>query len=132
MGKNDDLLDSKIVHVVSCDSAKKLGKKSKARVFIGYDNIFWLYMDGSKTSRPLEDMKAKPILESALEAPKQIAKRKSAGKAYEKSQEMYQKHIDRLTLSSSEHTSEELQIILPFLNWNKNCQKIYGDRSAEM
>jgi len=132
LGENENLLDSKIVHAVSCNSAKKLGKECKAKVFVGYDSIFWLYMDGNKTSKPLKDMKVKPILESALEAPKQIVKRKTAGEAYEKSQEKYQKHINELTLSSSKHTAEELQVILPFLHWNKNCQILHGDPSARI
>lgn len=132
LGKNDKLLNSKMVHVVSCNSARKLGKKCGAKSFIGYDDIFWLYMDGNKTNKPLKDEKVKPILESALEAPKQIIKRKSAGEAYEKSQKMYQKNIDELTLSSSKHTAEELQVILPFLHWNKDCQKLYGDPNARI
>lgn len=132
LGENESLLESKIVHSLTCNSAGKLGKVCRARAFIGYDSIFWLYMDGSKTAKPLNDIKAKPILESALEVPKQIAKGESAGEAYRKSQERYQKFIDNLTLSSSEHTSEELQVILPFLHANKGCQRMFGDKNARI
>ena len=132
LGENDRLLDSRIVHALTCSSAYKLGKKCKAKAFIGYDGIFWLYMDGNRVSRPLSDMKVKPILESALEAPRQIAKGESAGNAFAKSQETYKKFIDHMTLSSSEHTAEELQVILPFLHSNKGCQRIFGDREARI
>ena len=132
LGENESQLDSRIVHSLTCSSAARLGKECNAKAFIGYDSIFWLYMDRSKTARPLDDMKAKPILESALEAPKQIVKRKTAGEAFRKSQEKYKKFIDELTLSSSKHTAEELQVILPFLHANKNCQRMYGEKSARM
>ena len=132
LGDNDRLLDSRIVHALACSSASELGKKCKAKAFIGYDGIFWLYMDGNSVSRPLSDTKAKPILESALEAPRQIAKGESAGNAYAKSQETYQRFIDHMTLSSSEHTAEELQVILPFLHSNKGCQVFFGDKEARM
>ena len=125
LGENDDLLNSKIVHSFSCSSAKELGKKCKAEAFIGYDDLFWLYMDGNNLSNPLKDKKVRPFMESAIEAPKQLAKRKTAKEAYEKSQKKYQKWIDELTLSSSKHTSEELQVILPLLQFNKNCQVIH-------
>jgi len=132
LGDNDKLLDSRIVHALACSSASELGKKCKAKAFIGYDGIFWLYMDRNSVSRPLSDMKAKPILESALETPRQIAKGESAGNAYAKSQETYQRFIDHMTLSSSVHTAEELQVILPFLHGNKGCQRIFGDRNARI
>jgi len=132
LGKNDSLLDSKIVHALSCSAARELGKNCKACAFIGYDGIFWLYMDGNKVTRPLQDRKVKPILESALEAPKQIVKRKTAGEAFEKSQEKYQKFIDELTLSSSKHTADELQVVLPFLHANKNYQRMFGDKNARV
>lgn len=132
LGENEYLLDSKIVHALSCSCAKELGKKSKAKAFIGYDDLFWLYFDGNKTTTPLKDARVKPILESALEAPKQLVKGKTAKEAYEKSQEMYQKNIDELTLSSSKHTSDEIQVILPFLHWNKNCQRLFGDPNAKV
>jgi len=132
LGENERLLDSKIVHALTCSSASELGRNCKARAFIGYDGIFWLYMDGNKVSRPLSDAKARPILESALEAPKQIAKGESSGSAFGKSQEAYRKFIERMTLSSSEYTAEELQVILPFLHANKSCQKIFGDMNAKI
>jgi hypothetical protein len=132
LGENDRLLDSRIIHALTCSSASGLGRGCKASAFIGYDGIFWLYMDNNKISRPLSDMKVRPILESAMEAPRQIAKGESAGNAYAKSQETYQRFIDHMTLSSSEHTAEELQVILPFLHSNKGCQKIFGDREARI
>lgn len=132
LGSNEHLLDSRIVHALSCSCAKELGRRSKAKAFIGYDDWFWLYFDGNKTAKPLEDSKVKPIMESALEAPKQIVKRKTVQEAYEESQKMYQKNIDELTISSSKHTAEEIQVILPFLDWNKKCQKLYGDPNAKI
>ncbi len=132
LGENDNLLESRIIHSFTCNSAKKLGRECNSDAFIGYDDIFWLYMDGNKTANPLKDEFARPFMESALEAPKQLAKRKTAGEAYDESQNKYQEWIDEFTRGSSKHTAEELQVILPFLHFNKNCQAIHGSRNARV
>lgn len=40
LGVNDELLEDKIVHLISCSSGKKLGSKCDANAFIGYDDVF--------------------------------------------------------------------------------------------
>lgn len=126
LGENDDLLKSKIVHSVTCDSGRGLGEKCKADSFIGYDSWFFLPMNEFSIMNPIKDEWAKPILESALEVPIQILKRKSTKEAFDKSQEKYQKWIDEFTISSSKHTTAEIQLVLPCLFWNNFWQKIHG------
>ena len=91
-----------------------------------------LCMYRHSTNRPLEDKLATPIMECAMEAPKQIAKKKTVKEAYGKSQDKYKEWIDEYTLSSSKYTTEELQVILPCLMWNKSCQVLYGDENARL
>src|SRR3989344_4043545 len=131
-GENRQLLKNRIIHAFTCSSGKILGKNCEAKAFIGYDDWFFLCMYGHSTNRPLEDKLAIPVMECAIEAPKQIAKRKTVKEAYDKSQEKYQKWIDEYTLSSSKYTTEELQLILPCLMWNKTCQVLYGDNDAKL
>lgn len=131
-GENDSLLKGRILHVFTCGSGKVLGLSCGAKAFIGYNDWFFLCMDAHSTNRPLEDKLAAPIMECATEAPKQIAKKKTAKEAFDKSQEKYQKWIDEYTISSSKYTTQELQLILPCLMWNKNCQVLYGDHNARL
>ncbi|MBI2675729.1 MAG: hypothetical protein HYX24_04685 [Candidatus Aenigmarchaeota archaeon] len=132
LGENESLLASKIVHAFTCSSAARLGKECNSSAFIGYGDLFWLYMDRNRTAKPLEDELARPFMESAIEAPRQLAKKKTAGEAFAESQRKYQKWIDELTLSSSKHTAEELQVILPLLHFNKNCQMLHGNPHARV
>ncbi|MBS3056194.1 MAG: hypothetical protein J4473_02035 [Candidatus Aenigmarchaeota archaeon] len=131
LGENDNLLESKIIHAFACNSAKDLGFKCRAESFIGYNDWFWLCMDRFGTNRPLDDKFAQPLLESAIEAPLQLVKRNTTGEAFEKSQQKYQEWIDKFTISSSKYTTEELQLILPLLTWNKSIQVIHGNRNAK-
>jgi len=131
-GENHDLLKDRIIHAFTCSSGKVLGKKCGAKAFIGYNEWFFLCMDGSSTNRPLQDRLATPIMECAIEAPIQLAKKKSAKEAFNSSQKKYQEWIDKYTLSSSKYTMEELQLILPCLLWNKNCQVLYGNDEARL
>lgn len=131
LGENHKLLKDRIVHSISCSSGRKLGKNCGAKAFIGYNDVFWLPMYRFSTASPLEDKLATPVMKSALEAPVQLAKRKDAKTAYEKSQETYKKWINEYTDSSSEYTTEELQIILPCLHWNMVVQSLEGDPKAK-
>jgi hypothetical protein len=131
VGKNEKLLKSRIVHSFTCNSAKELGRKCGAEAFIGYDNYFIFFMDKFSLNHPLEDKLAGPVMECAIEVPLQIVKGKTAGEAYAKSQEMYEKWINEYTISSSHYTTEELQLILPCLYWNKSCQKLHGNPDAK-
>ena len=132
MGENHKLLKNRIIHAFTCSSARVLGLNCESNAFIGYSDWFFLCMYSHSTNRPLEDKLAKPVMECAIEAPKQLAKKKTAKEAFDKSQNKYQEWIDEYTLSSSKYTTEELQIILPCLMWNKNCQVLHGNESARI
>lgn len=120
LGDNDYLLKDRIVHVLACDAGKELGKKCDAKAFIGYKGRFWLCMDRFSLCKPLKDMFAAPILDSALEAPNQLLKGRKPGEAFEMSHQKYQKWINEFTHSESKYTTEELELILPILYINKS------------
>ena len=130
LGENENLLKDRIVHAFTCSSARELGKKCKAKAFIGYSDLFFLCVDRFSINRPREDKFAGPVLECAIEAPLQLAKRKTAKEAFESSQVLYGKWIDEFTVSNSKYTTEELQLILPILHWNKLSQTLHGDPEA--
>lgn len=132
LGENEELLEGRIIHSFVCSSGKVLGKECGAKAFIGYNNWFMFVSDDNFMSRPLQDKIAAPIIQSALEAPIQIAKKNTVKEAYERSQEAHQKILDNFTVSNSEYTAQELQAILPVLLWNKTYQVMHGDGSARL
>jgi hypothetical protein len=125
MGENDKLLKGKILHILACDCGKDLGKNCGAKSFIGYKGKWWLCMDQFSLSRPMKDRLAAPIIKSALEAPDQLLKGKTAKEAFDASQKTYQDWIDEFTHSESKYTTAELQLILPILHTNKSLQVVY-------
>ena len=132
LGVNDHLLDSKIVHSFTCCSAKNLGEKSNAEAFIGYKDVFLFWMHRTTTMRPIKDKLAAPQMKSAVVAPFEILKGKSVDEAYQISQRKYQKMIDEYMWNSDKYTTEEMQRVLPFLIWNKQNQKLIGNKNAKI
>ncbi len=132
LGENEKLLKNRIVHSLTCESAKELGAKCEAKAYLGYSGLFFFCMDGNSLSRPLDDRFATPILDSAFEVPIQITKKKTAKEAFEQSQKKYQKWIDEYTIRESKYTTEELQFILPYLCWDKAIQTLIGDAESKM
>ncbi len=130
-GENENLLKEKIIYAVSCNSAKVLGKnavKSGAKCFIGYDDLFVFIFDKNcSAGRELEDMSAKPFLESSNQVPLSVLGGKSCGEAYEKSQSYFNKWIEYFSSSASPPGSEA---IVSWLVWDMFCQKIEGDKNS--
>ncbi len=131
LGNNDNLLDSRIVHSFTCSSSSKLGRNSKADVFIGYDDVFVFWLDGATTTKPLKDRFATPQMRSALIVPEELLKGRTAKEAYDASQKVYSDFIDEYKWNSHKYTTEEIQKILPLLMWNKMNQKIIGNKNSK-
>ena len=131
-GENHNLLDTRIVHSFTCCSGKVLGKNSNSEAFIGYDNMFSFWMHRTTTTRPLEDILAKPNMISALTVPIKLLKGAKASEAFDKSQEKYQEFIDDYLWNDAKYTKEELDRVLPFLMANKKAQKLHGNKDAEV
>ncbi len=132
LGENEELLKNRIIHSLTCESARRLGIECGAKAYLGYKGLFFFCMNGSSLSRPLDDSFATQILDSAFEIPIQIAKKKTVKEAFEQSQKKYQKWIDEYTISESKYTAEELQFVLPYLCWDKAIQAFAGDPEAKL
>ena len=124
------LLKSKIVHSLSCSSAKKLGKdavENGAVCYIGYENDFIFFFDKNKTARPLEDDTAKPVFESSNQVAFSLIKGNDAGESFVKSQKTYEKWINYYRLHGE--LLEAPQNLIALM-WNKESQIIHGDKMA--
>ena len=124
------LLKSKIVHSLSCSSAKKLGKdavEKGATTYIGYENDFIFFFDKNKTARPLEDKIATPIFEAANQIPLAIIKGNNASEAFVRSQKTYEKWINHYRLHGE--LLEAPQNLIALM-WNKESQVVHGDKTA--
>lgn len=132
LGENDNLLNSRIVHSFTCDSANKLGISSKAEAFVGFNDKFFFWMSRTSVSRPLKDHLATPQIKTALIVPFEIIKGKSVDEAYNMSQNTFDSLIVEYTLNSAKYTTEEIQRVLPLLIWNKIHQKKIGNGNARL
>lgn len=102
--ENEYLLKGKIVHSLSCNSAKKLGPrciKIGTSTYIGYKEEFKLvHLNKSSNRERLEDEVAKFFLKPAYEAVIALIEGATTKNAYERSQKMYLKNIETLITSS--------------------------------
>jgi len=126
-GKNEELLEMKIIYALSCKSAKELGPKSVgsgALSYVGYDNDFVFLWEEGKISKPLEDKTAQLFLEPSNCVVGSLLKGHTVGEACRKSKQLFLKNIHELL--TSENSSE----IVPYLMWDMRHQVCLGDRSS--
>jgi len=129
-GENDDLLSEKIIHALSCKSAKILGRKSVktgALAYIGYDDDFIFFYTPTMISRPTTDNTAHLFLDPATKPVSALLKGQTVSEAYQKSQQAYKDQISRLL--SSKATKEETAM-LRYLWWDMKNQVALGDLQA--
>jgi len=125
-----DLLKSKIVHSLSCNSAKKLGKEAVengATSYVGYENDFIFFFDKNKASRPLEDTFAKPVFEAANQISLSLIKGNNIAESFIKSQKTYEKWINYYRLHGE--LLEAPQSLIALM-WDKESQIVHGDKNA--
>ena len=126
---NEKILKNKIVYALACNAAAKLGADCIAngtKAFIGYGLPFLLLSDPNKGFAPLEDKFLKPVLESSNELVISLIKGNTVDESYKRSQDSFEKWIQKLQRSNSDY---ELQHLLPVLYWNKSAQKVIGNGS---
>ena len=130
LGKNEDLLSSKIVYSISCKSAKNLGRKtidSGTINFTGYNDDFIFFYDIKMTSRPLEDKTAKLFLDHSTIFMNSMVKGNSVSKSYDKAKKSLKNNILRLLSSENPDSS-----MIRFLWWNMKYFVTHGDISAKI
>jgi len=124
------LLTSRIVHSLSCSSAKKLGKDAVEKgttSYIGYENDFIFFFDKNKTTQPLEDKIASPIFEAATQIPLALIKGNNVSEAFVRSQKTYEKWINHYRLHGE--LLEAPQNLIALM-WDKESQIVHGDKMA--
>lgn len=94
--KNVGLLRGKMVHALSCKTAKTLGGLAMtvgARGYVGYDENFVLMMRRDGLSQPLKDDLAKLFLEPAFTAPRGLLNGKLPSEAASLARNAYRRSI---------------------------------------
>lgn len=132
VGENDDLLAGKITYALSCNSGQTLGPKvveSKNTSYIGYRDDFIFIADGRYTTRPLDDPRAKPFMESSNQVMMSILKGHSTEEAASRSKSLFREHY--IKLSSSTTDVDSLQAA-QFLWWNMRNQVCLGDTDSKI
>lgn len=93
---NAELLEGKMVHALSCRSAKILGKiavELGARGYVGYVENWTLMMRRGMLSNPLQDTTAELFMRPAFKVQEALLSGKKASEAAEIGREEYKKSI---------------------------------------
>ena len=119
--KNDNLLKGKLVHALSCQSAKQLGPdamKKGAKGYIGYKENFIAFFDDSKRlTEPLKDDIASLFLDPAFTAPKVLLKGGTPKKAVVMTKKAYNKSIREAINSDIQSDADQL---IGWLFWDRD------------
>ncbi len=122
VGKNEKLLQSKIVYALSCRSGKVLGPRSVqsgAAAYIGYDEDFIFLYDEKKQTRPEQDKIAEIFLEPSNQVMVSLLKNHTGKEAHKNSQQSFARRIRKLL--SSRSTALESSAVR-YLIWNMQHQ----------
>lgn len=129
VGENEEILKKRIIHSLSCNSAKELGLKSVeagAKAFIGYIGKFVFLQDDQHTATPRKDKIAEHFLNAANVAPISLIKGNTVKESFEKAQNSFEKAIYYF----EGHYNPENSHILFWLRYDKKIQKFYGNENA--
>jgi nucleoside diphosphate kinase len=131
-GKNEDLMNSKIVYARSCYSLSELGEacaESGAKGFIGYNLPFSFVSDPNRSAHPLKDELASPCMITSNSIPLSILKGQkvvdSVLKAKKKMEELIGTWETRKDLV-------ETPFVASCLHWNKLALGFAGDGNAKV
>jgi hypothetical protein len=133
---NNDLdkFNDKIVHSLSCSSAKELGKKMiqiGTKTFIGYSEPFQFWInDANPLSSTSPDTIASLFLEPAYEVVKELCKGSDSLTAFQISQELYRKNLLMISTSSGGTSSTDRSMLAAALYHDLKYQVLLGDRAA--
>jgi len=129
--KNKDLLKSKIVYSISCNSGKKLGKEiaDENTSFLGYREEFLFVIDKNKSCTPEKDEIARPFMECSNQISISLLKGKTVKEAYHDTVERYNRWI--IYYSCREYLPES-SVILSCLLWNRNSLVLHGKEDKRL
>ena len=112
---NDDLLEGKIVHALSCQSAKELGPDAIAKganAYISYKEDFIAFLDDSnQSSKPLKDEIASLFLNPAFTAPRTLLKGGTPEASVMAAKKAYNQSIKEALNSDIQSDADQ------FINW---------------
>ena len=131
-GKNHQLLQSTITYAVSCDSGKELGEKvakAPSTTYIGYKDEFIFIADQRYVTRPLDDPKARPFMESSNQVMVSILKGNTAQSASERTRNTFHDFSTKLSSSSADQDAVQSA---QFLWWNMRNLVCLGDGEGKM
>ncbi len=120
VGDNEQLLRSKTVYALSCQTAKKLGPKAiacGALVYLGYDEDFVFFTRKETESRPLDDDRARLFLEPSNQVIISLLKGYSPAQAHQKSKQAFAKNIEDLLTGKSPE-----KYLVRYLFWDMRHQ----------
>lgn len=128
-GQNENILHSKIIYSLSCNSASCLGiesVKAGALCYIGYKTEFTFFHQ-NKITHPLDDDIAKLFLDPSNQVAVSLLKGNKTQDAIRKSRKMSIKNIQKLLNSAA---SKESVLYAKFLWANMHHQVCLGDQDA--
>lgn len=107
---NEELLKSRIIYSLTCDSGKKLGPKCVSlgtKAFVGYKKEFkFAHLGMGTKALQRSDILAKMFLQPAFEISKAFLEGSTLEQAYRKSQIMYANNLQILLTSSNPTISQ--------------------------
>ncbi len=128
VGKNEELLVSKIVYALSCRSGKQLGHESikkGALGYIGYDDDFVFVVDPDKISEPLRDETAELFLEPSNQIMVSLIKGHSIEDSHQRSKKAFRESAIKVASSESHNN-----YLIPYLLWDMQHQVCLGNRDV--
>jgi hypothetical protein len=129
LGDNDKLLDSRITYSISCDSARKLGRRfhnSKNTTYIGYTGAFSFIMNGRRSATPRKDEVAEPVFDSSNLITLSLIKGRAVNDSVERGKRRIRYWIEILRKSKDPNAPH----IIPCLIDNLYNLAVYGDEEA--
>ena len=101
---NEELLNNRIIHSLTCDSGEELGPKCiniGTKTYIGYKKEFkFAHLGETTIALQFDDPIAELFLRPAFEINKALLEGETAEQAYKRSQQMYKDNIQALITST--------------------------------
>ena len=131
-GRNEHFLKNKIIHCLSCSSAKGLGPSSiekGTKAFIGYENDFVFFWDKNQVAHPTRDEIAAPFFKSANEATFNILKGRTVEEAVRRTQRAFDYWITHYRIH--DELLEAPQNLIGLI-WDRASLTFHGDPTARV
>ena len=118
--KNVNLIKGKVVHAMSCSSAKTLGKKAievGVKAYVGYDEPFLAPRMNDKISNPLLDETASLFLDPAFITQKALINNKKPKEAVSLARKEYNRSIVKALMSPIQSDNDQF---VGLLFWDRD------------